>query len=336
MCLAEDFNLGGDISWQNNSIAPGSKYINQCQKLLDMCTTYNLEQLVTDPTRHDKTLDLFFTTNPTLINYLKVLPGFGDHDMVPIEANISPKAPPRPVRRRVFLYLKGNFTELKSELMDFGTSFLATMKERSVEDNWDKIKSKLLALVARYIPNKLSSTRYNLPWFNRKLRKLNRKVQRLYNAQKQTQSESDKVKYRQTRRAYKRKLNESYWKYTNDLLDSSISEQPKRFWSFVKSKRQDSVGIHSMEHNNVTLSNSLVKANILNNFFSSIFTQESTLHIPKLHPCQHTPAIRQITITSLGVQKLLSSLNPNKSSGPDNIPVRILKETSNELAPIFI
>lgn len=236
----------------------------------------------------------------------------------------------------MFLYLKGNFTELKSELMDFGTSFLATMKERSVEDNWDKIKSKLLALVARYIPNKLSSTRYNLPWFNRKLRKLNRKVQRLYNAQKQTQSESDKVKYRQTRRAYKRKLNESYWKYINDLLDSSISEQPKRFWSFVKSKRQDSVGIHSIEHNNVTLSNSLVKANILNNFFSSIFTQESTLHIPKLHPSQHTPAIRQITITSLGVQKLLSSLNPNKSSGPDNIPVHILKETSNEVAPIFI
>ena len=40
-----------------------------------------------------------------------------------------------------------------------------------------------------------------------------------------------------------------------------------------------------------------------------------------------------IIITTEGVARLLHELNPNKATGPDDIPARILQLTANELAP---
>ena len=41
-----------------------------------------LEQMVTSPTGGQNILDLFFTTNPTLVNKTSILPGLSDHDIV--------------------------------------------------------------------------------------------------------------------------------------------------------------------------------------------------------------------------------------------------------------
>jgi hypothetical protein len=42
-----------------------------------------------------------------------------------------------------------------------------------------------------------------------------------------------------------------------------------------------------------------------------------------------------IEVTVQGVQKLLANLDPTKSMGPDDISPRVLKESSNELAPVL-
>ena len=40
-----------------------------------------------------------------------------------------------------------------------------------------------------------------------------------------------------------------------------------------------------------------------------------------------------IQVTTNGVSKLLSKFNHNKSTGPDDIPGRFLKEVADEIAP---
>ena len=42
-----------------------------------------------------------------------------------------------------------------------------------------------------------------------------------------------------------------------------------------------------------------------------------------------------IHITQNRVEKLLTNLNPNKTTGPDGLPPRILKELSSQIAPIL-
>jgi hypothetical protein len=63
------------------------------------------------------------------------------------------------------------------------------------------------------------------------------------------------------------------------------------------------------------------------------FTHEDTSNIPRLP--QTFPDIETLEITTAGIEKLLHDLNPSKASGPDNIPNRILKECSVELAPLL-
>ena len=99
--------------------------------------------------------------------------------------------------------------------------------------------TKLISLTEKYIPSKMKSTRYNLPWFNTSLKRLNRKVQRLYNVWKKSKTVSDKTKYRNTRKIYKTQLNKAYYDYINNLIATPSSRQLEKFERFVKSKRQD-------------------------------------------------------------------------------------------------
>lgn len=84
----------------------------------------------------------------------------------------------------IFKYSKGNFADIKSELLDLDLYFLDDLRAGTVQEKWNKLKQKSFSLVENYIPVKYTSTRYNPPWFNQTLRKLNRRVQRLYNVQK--------------------------------------------------------------------------------------------------------------------------------------------------------
>ena len=45
--------------------------------------------------------------------------------------------------------------------------------------------------------------------------------------------------------------------------------------------------------------------------------------------------ITPIKIEQKGLEKLLRQVNPNKASGPDTIPNRILKECAEPIAPIL-
>ena len=42
-----------------------------------------------------------------------------------------------------------------------------------------------------------------------------------------------------------------------------------------------------------------------------------------------------IDLSTSSVQKLLDNLKPHKASGPDSIPPMVLKELSNEIAPLL-
>ena len=79
------------------------------------------------------------------------------------------------------------------------------------------------------------------------------------------------------------------------------------------------------------------KAEVLNSFFKKVYTLEDDSELPNveqrwvLHPSQ------EVTFTEDDIEGLLSKLNIAKSSGPDGLHPRILKELSVQLAqPLFI
>ncbi|XP_072022921.1 uncharacterized protein [Amphiura filiformis] len=104
--LGGDFNLK-DINWPDQSVKTGSNFTAQCKKFIDICNFFSLDQLVTEPTRKDSILDLFLVSNPTIVEYTKVLPGLSDHSMVKIHVNTGCSTA-KPARRKFFLYKKAS------------------------------------------------------------------------------------------------------------------------------------------------------------------------------------------------------------------------------------
>ena len=112
-------------------------------------------------------------------------------------------------------------------------------------------------------------------------------------------------------------------------MNNDIKSNPKHLWSFIKSKRCDSTGVAPLSKGGNNHSGSLEKANILNDQFTSVFTEEDTTNVTTMGPSPF-PDLEQIQIHANGIKSLLSALNPNKATGPDNISDRFLKELHQE------
>jgi len=65
------------------------------------------------------------------------------------------------------------------------------------------------------------------------------------------------------------------------------------------------------------------KAEILNNYFSSVYSSEDISTIPILE--SNFPNISPIIIHNEGIINLLSNLKEHKAKGPDKIPTILLK-----------
>jgi hypothetical protein len=99
--------------------------------------------------------------------------------------------------------------------------------------------------------------------------------------------------------------------------------KPKKLFSYIKSIRTDNSGVAPLQRDGILVTDTVEKADILNNQFQSAFTNETDTDIPDKGHSPHSK-MQQINI-SAGVSQLLCNLNPHKACGPDNIHGRVLK-----------
>ena len=118
----------------------------------------------------------------------------------------------------------------------------------------------------------------------------------------------------------------SIFKESLERKDSSI------FWCYVKSQRQDSIGVPPLKCDGQLYSGSAKNASILSDQFQSTFTTDSGYTAPELQG-NHYPSISALHVSASGIAKLLANLKVGKASGPDDIPTRALRELAQELAP---
>ena len=92
-------------------------------------------------------------------------------------------------------------------------------------------------------------------------------------------------------------------------------------------------GIAPLNINGTIINNSKDKAEALNCQIQSVFTLEDFIHLPICNDSIH-PAIRDLSISAVGVLNLLKTLHTKKVPGPDNILIHILEVCIEEIAPI--
>ena len=325
---------------------------------LSTIADYNFTQVVTEPTRKDNILDLFLTTNPTLINKVNCSPGLGDHDVVSAEALLKPtlhKQKPR----KVFIFSKADWPTLKAKMKLYQQSFLSNHYGQTVEQLWTDFTTTLDKLVQECIPAKLIRGKSSLPWITQEIKRLIRKRDSLYRKFKRSGDSDIKTKFQTLRQQIKKKIKDSYQAYLENLLglnDEDSKCDSKKLFSFLKNSRCDQQGIPPLKHDNILYSDTKTKANLFNQQFNSVFTPKEPLSLSRLAsmrvqdlkkagglPSDTTPDSLQdsatnmpeINISENGLMKLLQNLKPGKAAGPDKLKPLLLRELREEIAPII-
>ena len=101
----------------------------------------------------------------------------------------------------------------------------------------------------------------------------------------------------------------------------------------MRSKTKVKAGISDLEKGDGSYAHTdSEKAEVLNEFFSSVFTREDLKDIPEPRSRNKEDILEDILITDEDVRKKLQKLNPTKSPGPDGLHPRVLKEAANEIS----
>ena len=136
---------------------------------------------------------------------------------------------------------------------------------------WTCLKTRLLELMTDHIPSKLTSSKVHQPWISTETKRLLRRKRSIYKKFKNTPSPRNKDIYSNIKRECQRECRRAYSGYVENLVNEENNN--KKFWSFIKNKRTENVGIADLISGNKILHKPIDKANLLNDQFSSVFSK---------------------------------------------------------------
>ena len=123
-------------------------------------------------------------------------------------------------------------------------------------------------------------------------------------------------------------LRKAKYIYEKDLSEKIKSEN-KLFWSYDRSKTKTKTVSRLKNAENELSKSNQETADILNEFFASVFEVESEEPLPEFQQRPYENQLSSIVITEEKNDKIISNLNAAKSRGPYNIHPKLLKETKS-------
>ena len=299
--IAGDFNLP-DINWTDLTV-PGTQYNKQLNNIfLDTFLDLGLKQVINIPTRENNTLDVLFTNRPNLIKECSSNYSISDHNIININSNIKP-ARIRPVKRLIHLWKKVNETEIKKSANNFKDAFL---NKHCLSDDpnqlWESIKNSLKLIINEHVPTKTSTSSINQPWINTLTKKLIRKKKKIFKKMKTCKTEKSKSKlkskFQELKKETQKECRKAHNNYLNDIINNGDLNK-KKFWNFIKNKNRDISNTISELKNHLgnLTQDSESKANILNDQFFSVFSDNKDNFKGQLNPKTKTPTMSNIIIS---------------------------------------
>jgi len=327
--IAGDINLP-NINWDRNCTSGNTYSVALCKLFLTFIEDYGLTQMVDFPTRRQNILDIFVTNRPSLVTTCKPIPGISDHEAVLITSLLRVNIQ-SPVKRTVYKWNRADWDELNNSARYFCSIFISDFSiDTPIDQMWNRFKNFCLSILTT-IPSKVTNNLSTRPWITPHIKRLSKRKQRLYNIARLSHHQDDWALYYHLKKECQRECRKAYNSYVMSLIDDN-NNVSKRMWSYVKSKRTDNCGIPTLRQDEQTFITPKDKAEILNDYFSSVYTSEDVSTIPTLDGINY-PNISPVVIHNEGITNLLSNLKEHKARGPDEIPTILLKRLSTSISP---
>ena len=328
-CLIGDFNI--DFFVSNTPLY---------NKLLSVVSSFNLTQVVSEPTRVTATsstlIDLIFVSSIIFVKSCTTIPPLAnaDHCGLKFVSSIgSSKNSTKAITRRVWRYSLADWDKA-AEILDWivlsGMLFYLTMSTCSGQPE----KHYFLQTMEICIPHTMAEIKRNPPWITKAVLSAIKRRNTLFRTAKSTGKPIDRAKYNSKRNEVVNMLRECKQSFFNQQLNNVDT---KTFWKTVHSLSQSSSStIPMLQDGDKSVKSSLDKATTLNNFFYTCFNRTQLLlrDTSQEYLCpSNCPDVFLCTEDS--VFELLTKLDTSKSTGSDRVSPRMLKCTASCIAPVL-
>ena len=281
-----DLNLS-NINWESCCITGNSYPLTLCNMMIDCIQECGFSQVINFPTRISNILDIFFTNRPSLIRKCHPLPGISDHEILYLELSIEVQLTIMS-KRKILVLSRAGITTIKSIALNFNTCFLKKQHSMTSPVNtlWDEFQD-MCQRCLDLIPTRLIATSCKKPWNSQlcKVITISILLAKMLIVKKEIQKECRKAT-----------------NYVSTLVNDN-GHVNKKLWTFIKSQRKDHCGVAPLKYNSKIHDDTTMKTDILNNYFTSVFIQDSEAPPPPIQGPPF-PDISPIAINCDGVAQL--------------------------------
>ena len=251
-------------------------------------------------TRNDAILDLVITDEPSMVQNITDLGPFlgSDHNALCWQLELNTRE--EVLCKQSLDYSKADIIALKCELRKIDWN--ALLQDLTADESWIVFREKLENLEDKFILVKTSGTRRKKPlWMTQRAVKTVRKQRKVYRKYK----DATHPAYLQAQKKAKVEIKKARKEFEKKLA-KNIKEDRKSFFAYARSKSRTKVKVRSLEHSHGNMqSESTAKAELLNNFFSSVFTREDD---------SDTPVLKQMCgVKLLDIDVCEDTINQNKA-----------------------
>ena len=302
-----DFNYP-KLNWQNITTPHNS---NHCaSKFLENIQNCFLHQVVDFPThcrpnQNSTLIDLIFTSNDHAISNLSFAAPLGKSHHKILKFSYHTKDLDTQDMKQ-FMYHKANYQEMRLSLqsIDWAKEF----NNNDTEISWNVFLNIINSHISKFIPIRKSScfNKKSSAWVNNDVLLKIKSKNKSYHKYLRTKDPTDYktyVKHRNQSKNHCRKAMKSFEK----SLAKEVKSNPKAFFKYAKEKLQYSKNIPDLVDEDKIVEKDEKKAELFNDFFCSVFTNESA-KIP-IHDKKCNSELDDVQFIVENVEKRLSILD---------------------------
>ncbi|HSZ24591.1 MAG TPA: reverse transcriptase family protein [Cytophagaceae bacterium] len=199
-------------------------------------------------------------------------------------------------------------------------------KSKDVEEMWVLLKNEIIDKRDKFVPKVPIAKRTFPKWMTKKIKKSIKRRNRAWRKYETGPQYQKLVNYRKLRNKVNKEIKAGKRNFEVSLAEK-IKLQPKAFYSYVRSKTKSKVKVGPLlNKNGKVIDDKREMCELLNDYFSSVFTLENRVNIPttnaKQNSCQPTKVIEELTNIDITEEKVLQAikcLKKDKTRGEDGI-----------------